>query len=148
MTRINPVTFNDIDIGTKEALTAVKAKLGVLPNIFTTFAQSPVTLKAYLELSETLAEGKLSGKERELIAIAVAQENESAYCLGAHAAIGRGEGLNENDISQARQFKAANAKDEAIINFVLQVLPTRGDISDKDLTRFVKFVVMTVSLWK
>jgi len=133
MPRIHPVAIEKIDPKTAEVLAAVKNKLGVLPNIFTTFAHSPVTLNGYLQLSETLAQGQLSGKERELIAIAVAQENQCGYCLSAHAAIGKGEGLNESDVTQARQAMAATPKAEAIINFALQVVRDQGAVSDDAL---------------
>lgn len=36
-------------------LDAVKAKLGKVPNLFATFAQSPAVLNAYLGFSEALA---------------------------------------------------------------------------------------------
>jgi uncharacterized peroxidase-related enzyme len=84
-------------------------------------------------LSETLSEGLLSAQQRELIAIAVAQENHCGYCLSAHAAIGKGEGLNEEDITQARHANAATAKDQAIVKFALQVLRSQGDVSDEEL---------------
>jgi len=134
MPRINPVNIESLDSNTAEVLTAVKTNLGMLPNIFTTFAHSPVTLNGYLQLSETLSKGQLSGKERELIAITVAQENQCGYCLSAHAAIGKGEGLNDEDVSQARKANAKSPKDEAIMKFAQEVVRTQGDVSDEALT--------------
>ena len=92
MPRINPVDLDKTDPETADALAAVKAKLGVLPNLFTTFARSPAALKGYLQFSDAVAGGRLTSKQRELIAIAVAQENSCGYCLSAHAAIGKAVG--------------------------------------------------------
>ena len=138
MSRIKPVVLENLDPKTTEVLSAVKAKLGALPNIFTTFAHSPVTLNGYLQLAETLSQGQLTGKERELIAIAVAQENQCGYCLSAHATIGKGEGLTEDDIAQARQATSAIPRDEVIINFALQVVRNQGAVSDEALASIRK----------
>lgn len=133
MPRIKPVEMHAVDAGTAATLNAVKSKLGVLPNIFTTFAQSPLMLNAYLQLSETLAGGQLNARQRELIAVAVAQENQCGYCLSAHTAIGKSSGLSQQDIDAARQGNAAAAADAAILDFALQVLDTNGDVADSQL---------------
>jgi len=133
MSRINPVNIETLDSETAEVLTAVKNNLGMLPNIFTTFAHSPVTLNGYLQLSETLSKGELLGKEREMIAITVAQENQCGYCLSAHAAIGKGEGLSEEEILLSRTANAKLQKDEAIMKFAQEVVRTQGAVSDESL---------------
>ena len=102
MSRILPVELNKTDPTTAKTLDAVKEKLGMLPNIFTTFALSPASLNGYLELSGALAGGALTDKQRELISITVAQENACEYCLSAHAAIGKGVGLGDIEIENAR----------------------------------------------
>lgn len=130
MTRILPIDLNKTDMTTASTLASVKAKLGMLPNMFTTFAHSPASLNGYLQLSEALAGGKLSAKQRELIAIAVAQENACEYCLSAHAAIGKGVGLAQSEIENARIGKAMDPIDLAIIEFSLSVLRSNGAVSD------------------
>jgi AhpD family alkylhydroperoxidase len=102
MPRINPVDPESSDAKTAATLQAVEKKLGILPNIFTTFAQSPAALNSYVRLGESLAGGRLTARQRERIALAVAQENACQYCLSAHAAIGQGAGLSRDDIARAR----------------------------------------------
>ena len=138
MPRINPVVMDNLDPDTAEVLETVKTKLGALPNIFTTFAQSPVALNGYLQLSDTLSHGQLTSKQRELIAIAVAQQNQCGYCLSAHAAIGKGAGLENDDVMGARKGMASSPQNEAIVKFALQVVRTQGAVSDEDLTNIVK----------
>ena len=133
MTRILPVELNEIDTNTSEILEAVESKLGMLPNLFTTIAQSPVSLNGYLQLSDTVARGGLTDKQRELIAIAVAQENACDYCLSAHAAIGKGVGLGESEIESARTGESLDSTDAAIIEFSLNVVRSRGGVSDANL---------------
>lgn len=132
MPRINPVQLETTDANTSATLKAVKAKLGLLPNLFTTFAHAPAALTGYLQLSQALSSGRLSAQQREMIAIAIAQENACEYCLSAHAALGKGAGLDENDITQARNGKAVNVKNALITAFALKVAQSRGDVSDAD----------------
>ena len=133
MPRINPVNPEETDAKTAATLKAVHKKLGVLPNIFTTFAQSPVALNSYVQLGECLAGGRLTARLREQIALAVAQENACQYCLSAHAAIGKGVGLGNEDIEQARAGGASDAIDNQITLFALKVARSRGEIRDADL---------------
>lgn len=133
MPRIQPVAPEATDPRTAAKLKAVEAKLGTLPNLFTTLARAPAALNGYLQLSESLAGGRLSPRQRELIAIAVAQENACEYCLSAHAAIGRGVGLKDADIARAREGTAADAVEQALTGFALEVVRSRGTIDDVTL---------------
>ena len=133
MPRILPVNPDQTDAKTAAALKAVKATLGILPNLFTTLARAPAALNGYLRLSESLSQGRLSARQREMIAIAVAQENACAYCLSAHAAIGQGVGLSEEDIDRARHGGARDPKDDAVTELALRIAQSRADISDGTL---------------
>ena len=77
MARLSPLDINTADQPTRTTLKAIETKLGMLPNLLATMAHSPATLNGYLALSNTLAQGSLTARQRELIAIAVAQENGS-----------------------------------------------------------------------
>jgi len=133
MPRIQPVTNDQTDAKTAATLKAVQSKLGVLPNMFTTLAQAPAVLTGYLQLSEHLSQGHLNARQREMIAIAVAQENLCEYCLSAHAALGKGAGLSDEDIARARDGAADDSVDAAILRLALRITAARGGISDEDL---------------
>ena len=130
MPRILPVNPDQTDAKTAATLKAVKTKLGMLPNLFTTLAHAPAALDGYLQLSESLSRGRLSARQREMIAIAVAQANACAYCLSAHAAIGQGVGLSNEDIERARHGGARDPKDEAVTELALRIVQSRADIGD------------------
>lgn len=133
MPRIKPVELHQVEPEVAATLKAVKSKLGMLPNMFATMAQAPVVLTGYLQLSEALSKGRLNARQRELIAIAVAQENQCEYCLSAHAAIGKGAGLNDSDIESARQGEATNETNTAILQLALRIVRTRANLQDEDL---------------
>ncbi len=134
MTRIQPVLLDNADAKTAATLKAVQAKLGVLPNMFTTLAHAPAVLTGYLQLSESLSQGCLNARQREMIAIAVAQENHCEYCLSAHAALGKGAGLSDEDVARARDGIAIEAADAAIVRLALRITADRGGIADEDLS--------------
>jgi hypothetical protein len=52
MPRIAPIDTARADADVQATLTAVKAKIGMVPNLFTTFAQSPAVLNGHLAFSE------------------------------------------------------------------------------------------------
>jgi uncharacterized peroxidase-related enzyme len=117
----------------KPLFDAIKAKLGKVPNLFRVMGHSPAVLKSYLGFSETIAAGKLSGGERELIAIAVAQRNTCGYCLSAHAFLGKMAGLGADDIDAARSARAQDPRRQALLALADRLVVERGHATDTDL---------------
>jgi uncharacterized peroxidase-related enzyme len=133
MPRIAPINAAQADAGVQATLSAVKAKIGMVPNLFSTFARSPVVLNGYLALSEALGNGALTAKQREIIALTVAQANECHYCLSAHSLMGKGAGLSADAIRKAREGKGESVIDDAVAVFARRVVETRGQVADADL---------------
>ena len=133
MSRIAPIDSARADSDIQATLSAVKAKIGMVPNLFSTFAQSPAVLNGYLALSDALGKGVLTAKQREIISLAVAQVNECHYCLSAHTLMGKGAGLSPEGIRKAREGKAESALDDAVASLARRVVDTRGQVSDADL---------------
>ena len=117
----------------KELLDAVSQKLGMVPNMMGTMANAPAVLEGYLQLSGSLSHGTLSAKVREQIALAVAQANDCNYCLAAHSAVGKMVGLTTEKIRDSRLGTAIDSKTESLIQFALNVVQKRGQVSDDDL---------------
>lgn len=128
MPTIRPLNLSDADPGTAATLNAVKAKLGGVPNLLATLANAPAALHGYLQLSETLGTGRLTARQREIVALATAQENACQYCLSVHTLLGKGAGLSEAEIKQARAGAGGNATDAAIAAFVQRVVRQRGQV--------------------
>lgn len=136
MPRINPLQNDELDSATAETLSGVAKKLGMVPNLFATLAHAPAALNSYLNYSDNLSKGALTNKQRETIALAVAQYNQCQYCLSAHHLIGKGAGLSEEDIAKARNGQAENALDNAIASFAREVTQTRGVVSNTTFKTF------------
>lgn len=133
MPRITPVDPAAAESGVKATLAAVQAKIGMVPNLFKTFARSPAVLNAYLGLSDALAAGVLSTRQREVVALAVAQANGCEYCLSAHTMMGKGAGLSADAMAAARSGKGGEALDHAIASLAHALVEARGKISDAQL---------------
>ena len=71
MARIKPVNRDAAPEATQQLLAGVEKKLGMVPNLIGTLAQSPAAAKAYLNFSETLSDGVISPQLGEQIALAV-----------------------------------------------------------------------------
>ena len=136
MPRIQPLDTSQADANITATLDAVKAKLGMVPNLFTTLAHSPVALNSYLQVADILATGRLSAAQRETVALAVSQSNECHYCLSAHSLLAKNAGLNESDIANARAGIAANPLNDAIASLARRISETRGVLSNAEFENY------------
>lgn len=134
MARIQPINRNEATGQLASTLDGVKAKIGVVPNLFGTFAQSPAVLNAYLAFSEALTKGNLTAQQREVIALAVGQTNSCQYCLSAHTLLGKGAGLSPEAIRQARDGASVDPLDDALAKLAVKIVNRRGVLSDADLS--------------
>jgi len=128
MSRIPSLSDNQVSSDARPLVDGVRSKLGMVPNIVRTLANSPAALKGYLGLSEALAGGALSGAQRESIALAVGQANSCSYCLSAHTLMAKGAGLTPDAILAARQGEGS-----ALAQFARKVTLARGDLSSSDI---------------
>lgn len=133
MNRLSPINLENAQGKAKELLSAANEKLGAVPNIFKSMVNSPAVLDAYFAFSGALANGSLDAKVREQIALLVGQINDCQYCLAAHTAIGKGAGLNDEEINSARKGSAADAKVAAILAFARKVVESKANVSDADV---------------
>jgi uncharacterized peroxidase-related enzyme len=133
MSRITAIDPTQATGKTAELFTAVKGKLGVVPNLMRTLGQSPAALEAYLGFSGTLAKGVLPAAVREQLALAIGESNACDYCLSAHTLLGKGAGLTPEAIVEARRSQAADAKVDALLKFAAAVVAARGLVADEAL---------------
>lgn len=132
MTRLPLVDPTTATGPASELLGQVKKGMGMVPNMTKAMANSPATLKAYLQLSGALAGGVLDAKTRERIALTMAQANECDYCLSAHTAMAPHYKLSTDEVLQARSGAADDAKTDAILKFV-RAVADRGDVTDEQV---------------
>ncbi|MEY4564750.1 MAG: alkyl hydroperoxide reductase AhpD [Pseudomonadota bacterium] len=130
MTRIAPATLDSAPAASVARMQAVQKQLGFLPNMMATMGQAPVVLQGYLGLSEALRAGQLTHREREGVALAVAQVNGCDYCLAVHSYFGQRVGMTDAEVQAARQGESAKPRELAVYQLATRVLLKRGHIGD------------------
>jgi uncharacterized peroxidase-related enzyme len=134
MARLNTVDPNHADGKAKTLLDAVKAKMGITPNLTKVMANSPSVLEGYLGLSGALAGGGLPAKLKELLAVDIGQANGCNYCVSAHTAIGKHVGLTDAQIIAGRKGTSDDPKTAAALAFARKLVERRGQVADADVT--------------
>ena len=81
------------------------------------------------------ARARLHPKEREQIALTVAQANLCEHSLTYHTAIARKLGLTDNQILASREGWAADQKVDVALRFARALVAKSGDWSHKELKR-------------
>lgn len=105
-------------------------------NIFKAMANSPAALDFYLAMNGALSKASLSATEREVIQLAIAKANGCDYCQAAHSAIGKGAGMSEELILDARRGRPKDPKLAAVARFALALHEKKGFVTDEDVEAF------------
>ncbi len=132
-TRLSALNPTDATGQAKALLDGVQSKFGMTPNLMRTLANSPSALKGYLDFNQALAGGVLDPKLREQISIATAEANHCEYCLSAHIGMGKKAGLNDAELSAARQSASPDTKANAALRFAHEITLKRGEVTDADV---------------
>jgi uncharacterized peroxidase-related enzyme len=133
MSRLKTISPESATGKAKELLDALNSNLGLVPNMTRAMANSPAVLEGYFLLNGALSSAELSAKQREQIALAVAELNGCDYCLAAHSAIGKMVGLSADQIRDSRLGTAVDSKADALIKFARKVAVAHGRVSESDL---------------
>lgn len=132
MLRIAPIGSHQAGPELKRALKDAHLKLEEAPNFLRVLANSLAALRAYKFVEMALVHGQLTPRQREQIALAVAEINGSSYSLSAHYDAGKSLGLTHAEMQLARQASAAAPQADAMLRFTQAVVLQRGEISDDD----------------
>ncbi|MEN9866974.1 MAG: hypothetical protein RL748_2564 [Pseudomonadota bacterium] len=133
MTRIAALNPSDAPANAQPLLAAVEKKLGIVPNLFKTFAHSPAVLASYLAQTEALAGGVLRASLREQIALVTAGTNQCDYCASAHTLLGKGAGVSATEAALNLHGQASDSKVQAALTFANAIIDSRGRVSDAHL---------------
>lgn len=130
---IAPVNLATAEARTVSTLNAVKARIGMIPNLYATLAQSAAALDATLAVNAAASKGSLSAAEREIIALATAQANACHYCLSAHTLMASHAGLSAEQVAQARAGNGKTPREAAIAALARGLVAHRGHVAEDDV---------------
>lgn len=134
MTRLQPLDPATATGKTKELFNAVESKLGSVPNMMRTMANSNAVLEGYLNLSGALSKGAINARTGELLALTIGESNACDYCLAAHNFIG--EKLLKTDpavLEAARRAESNDPKTQAILQFAKTLVTKNGLVNNEDV---------------
>ena len=133
MPRLNTVSPESAEGKTKEIYADLTAKMGKVIYIFQGMGNSSAALEAYLAMSGALKGGDLSTEDREVIYLAISEQNGCNYCVAAHTKIAGGAGMSEEQILGARKWEPVGEKHQALLKFTQRVIETRGFVDDSEV---------------
>jgi len=118
-----------------ELFAKIKKALGKVPNAYATIgSNSPLALEAILNLDGALKKSSLTGKEIEVIKLAVSQVAQCDYCLASHTLAGKAAGLSPEALLAARHGQpSGDARHDALAAFARSVVSTRGTVAPEVL---------------
>ena len=131
-------TIESAPPGGGEALAGLQAAVGAIPNLAATMAESPELLKGFLALRQLYAATAFTPAEIQALSLVAAYENDCAWCVAFHTAMGLKEGLDRPTVDALRSGKApADHRLGVLTEFARSMVRTRGKVGAAALERFV-----------
>ncbi len=126
MKTLEALNRDQVSDNNQQIFDTLKQKVGMVPNLYATAANSNVALGAILGFGEALSAGSFKGKEIEAIALAVSQVNDCEYCLAAHAANGKMNGFTEAQTLELRTGEIADRQLSALTQLARGLAENKG----------------------
>jgi AhpD family alkylhydroperoxidase len=125
MTIVNVPSREDVTSENQALFDNLKKTLGMVPNLYATFAHSETALGTYLAFQN--AKSSVKGKAREVVNLVVSQVNGCEYCLAAHTMVGKMVGFTEAQVMELRHGRASfDAKFDALARLSKNIVENRG----------------------
>jgi uncharacterized peroxidase-related enzyme len=99
MSRISALEPAKADPSLKDLFADFIRERGAVPNMFRTLAHDPKILQTWFDaFRATLAEGEVTTRVKEMVAVRVSHLNQSRYCLGSHTGLAKRFGVTEAQV--------------------------------------------------
>lgn len=118
----------------RELLSKAEKAYGFVPNLLATMAEAPALLEGYMTLSSIFDKADLTPSERQVVLMVNNRLNGCIYCMSAHSAISKMQGVADEVIESLRNgTPIADSKLEALRTFTVKVNESRGWPEQADL---------------
>ena len=136
MTLVKVPNRSEVDSKSQAIFDQLKGKLGMVPNLYATIGYSSNALENFLTFSGKVGQGSFTNKEKEAINLAVSQVNECEYCLSAHTAISKMNGLTEEDTLSLRAGHHNDQRLGTLASLAQNIAINRGKPTEEALQAF------------
>jgi uncharacterized peroxidase-related enzyme len=138
MKAFNIHTIDTAPLASQVVLEGVRQKIGFIPNVFATIAESPEALEGFVALNGVFGESSLNPEEQQIVLLATSTENNCVYCVAGHTAFAHQIGMPEENIEAMRDMRPLeDEKLQALNNVVRQMVRNRGRVSEGDIRQFM-----------
>ena len=136
MKTLKPLKLEEANENSQAIFTAIKSKIGMLPNLYAAMGTSDKLLSGFLAFQETIKSGEFTSKEYEAIALSTSQVNGCNYCLSTHTAIGKMNGFTEEETLELRTNTIADTKLNALVSLTSEFVNSKGYPSEESVQNF------------
>jgi alkylhydroperoxidase family enzyme len=124
--------------GAQDALAGLERNIGFIPHLAATIAESPAAMQGFVSMQTSLRRSALAPLAREVVGLTVSHENSSPYSMAAHSTFAQGLGAPDAVIAALRAGDdIPDPALQALREFTLEVVRTRGHLPEEDLTAFL-----------
>ncbi|MEM7774311.1 MAG: carboxymuconolactone decarboxylase family protein [Pseudomonadota bacterium] len=121
-----------------DIIAKVKGKYGFVPNLIGALAEAPEAAEAYLALGDALQRSAFTPTERHVVWFTINTFHACHYCMAAHTAIAKKDGVADDVIETARTSgDYADPKLQALKVFTLEVVRERGWVKPERVDAFL-----------
>jgi uncharacterized peroxidase-related enzyme len=119
-------------------LQQIEKNYGFVPELFSYMAESPVALKAYMQLDGLLQDATLGPAQIQIALLTASTVNDCDFCQVAHHAMARQSGVDRKTIDTIRAGRIPeDGKEKALVNMVRAMIGKRGWLEDEDISAFL-----------
>jgi uncharacterized peroxidase-related enzyme len=136
MKTITVPTRDQVSPASQLLFDVLQKRAGKVPNLYAVMGYSPLALKGFMDLEETLNGGVFTAKEREAIALVVSEVNACVYCLAGHSLLAMKRGFSKEDTLEIRTGQVVDSRLKSIIQLAKAITETKGDPAEEYLTAF------------
>jgi uncharacterized peroxidase-related enzyme len=110
-----------------------------IPNLFGTFASSPVLLEGYMGLEGVFEKGSLTAAERQIILLAASVENSCRYCTAAHSTVLKAFLHVPAEVVTAIRSNQplSDPKQNALVALTKEIVASRGHVKPPTIDKFL-----------
>ena len=132
-------TIENAPEASKATLESASRNFGMVPNLLGVLAESPAAIKAYTQLGSLVGETTFTTTQRHIIWLTINAYHECHYCMAGHSAMATADKVDKAVIDTARaQGVYDDPTLEALKQFTLQLLDSRGWASEKHVQSFLE----------
>lgn len=136
MRQFSVPTKDQVEPKAQQIFDNLEKQLSFVPNLYAVTGYSPDALEAFLGFGAKIGKSSFNNKELQVIKLAVSEVNQCVYCLAAHTAISKMNGLTEAETLDFRAANSENTRYQALAQLAKSVSKNRGKASDSTVENF------------